>query len=176
MGIDTNIATAFRFLPKVHPHVASHREQKPVKVEDQIKPNLNGKIALLLTKGVGTMWCAYAFAALALIALPQALGSPLTLIQWISQTFIQLVMLSVIMVGQNLLSAASDKRAEDTWKDADATFHTAGQIQEHLLLQDNHLAAQDVRLEEIIAALTTAFPSVAAQLGQPDGGEPPASR
>jgi len=59
------------------------------------------------------MWCAYAFAALALIALPQAIsGGTFALIQWISQTFIQLVMLSVIMVGQNLLGMASDKRAE----------------------------------------------------------------
>ncbi len=175
MGVDIHRATGFRFLPKVHPHIAAHREQKPAKIEDQVKPNLNGRIALLLTKGVGTMWCAYAFAALALIALPQAFGSPLLLIQWISQTFIQLVMLSVIMVGQNLLSAASDKRSEDTWKDADATFHTAQQIQEHLLLQDSHLAAQDARLQQIVDALTTAFPSAAAELAAPDGNDSPTS-
>jgi hypothetical protein len=164
MGVDTHTATGFRFLPELHPHISAHEEQKPVKVKDQLKPNLNGKIALLLTKGVGTMWCAYAFAALALIALPQAFGSPLLLIQWISQTFIQLVMLSVIMVGQNLLSAASDKRADDTWKDADATFHTAQQIQDHLLVQDTHLAAQDARLEQIVAALGKAFPVAAEGL------------
>ena len=164
MAVDTSSPPRFHFLPKAHPHVAAHGTVRPVKVQDQVKPNLNGKVALLLTKGVGTMWCAYAFALLALVALPQALGSPLTLVQWISQTFIQLVMLSVIMVGQNLLSAASDKRAEDTWKDADATFHTAQQIQEHLALQDQHLAAQDARLEEIVAALATAFPQAAAEL------------
>jgi hypothetical protein len=154
----------FRFLPSFHPHMSAHKEQKPVKVEDQVKPNLNGRIALILTRAVGTMWCAYAFACLALIAVPQAFGSPLMLIQWISQTFIQLVMLSVIMVGQNLLSAASDKRAEDTWNDADATFHTARQIQEHLVVQDAHLAAQDARLEQIVAALGAAFPAAKAQL------------
>ena len=164
MGVDTPSPSNFSFLPKAHPHVSVHATVRPAKVQDQIKPNLNGKIALLLTKGVGTMWCAYAFALLALVALPQALGSPLTLIQWISQTFIQLVMLSVIMVGQNLLSAASDKRAEDTWKDADATFHTAQQIQEHLALQDRHLAVQDARLEQIVAALAAAFPQASPDL------------
>src|SRR5437660_11889120 len=103
-----------------------------------------------------------AFAALALIALPQAIqGGVLTSIQWLSQTFIQLVMLSVIMVGQNLLSAASDKRAEDTWKDADATFHTAMQIQEHLAAQDAQLEAQSDRLAQITALLTKAYPSLA---------------
>jgi hypothetical protein len=119
----------------------------------------------LLTNGVGTMWCAYAFAVLALIALPQAItGGTLSIIQWISQTFIQLVMLSVIMVGQNLLGAASDKCAEDTWKDADGTFHTARQIQAHLDVQDAHLATQDERLAQIIAALGKAVPSSAGDL------------
>ena len=161
MAIDSSVPEAHEFTPKPIPHIARHREQAPIKVADQAQPNLNGKIALILTNSVGTMWCAYAFAALALIALPQALsGGSLTLIQWISQTFIQLVMLSVIMVGQNLLSAASDKRAEDTWKDADATFHTAHQIQEHLLVQDGHLADQDARLEAILVALHKAYPNI----------------
>jgi hypothetical protein len=50
----------------------------------------NGKVAILVTGVVGTMWCAYAFAILALVALPSALksGDPLQLVQWISQTFI----------------------------------------------------------------------------------------
>jgi hypothetical protein len=156
--------TRFQFVPAIDPHIVKHHDQKPVKVADQLPPNLNGRIALLLTKGVGTMWCAYAFAALALVALPQALSSPLLLVQWTSQTFIQLVMLSVIMVGQNLLGAASDKRAQDTWKDADATFHTARQIQAHLTMQDAHLAAQDERLAQIIAALGRAFPASTGEL------------
>jgi hypothetical protein len=148
-----------RFVPAIHPHISKHAEAKPVKVADQMPQNLNGRVALLLTRAVGTMWCAYAFAALALIALPQALaGGTLTTIQWLSQTFIQLVMLSVIMVGQNLLSAASDKRAEDTWKDADATFHTALQIQAHLEAQDVQLAAQGERLAQITAMITKAYP------------------
>jgi len=153
----------FSFVPAIHPHITRHHEQKPAKVADQLPSGLNGRIALLLTRGVGTMWCAYVFAILALIALPQALGSMLSLIQWVSQTFIQLVMLSVIMVGQNILSEASDKRAEDTWKDADATFHIASQIQEHLSMQDAQLAAQDERLAQIIAALVKAYPQVSAE-------------
>ena len=85
------------------------------------------------------MWCAYAFAILALVALPSALktGDPLALVQWISQTFLQLVQLSVIIVGQNITSQASDKRAEMTCKDADATFYEAQQIQDHLQAQDD---------------------------------------
>lgn len=121
------------------------------------------------------MWCAYVFAALALVALPQAIqGGSLTMVQWISQTFIQLVMLSVIMVGQNILGAASDKRADDTWKDADATFHTAHDIQEHLGLQDAHLADQDAKLQNIIAAVQD-FMAEKSQGLDPAGGVSPPS-
>ena len=50
-------------------------------------------------------------------------------------------MLSVIMVGQNILGTASDKRAEMTYNDADATFHEAEQIQAHLMEQDDAMNA-----------------------------------
>jgi hypothetical protein len=89
------------------------------------------------------MWCAYAFAALALVSLPSAIasGSAVTLVSWISQTFLQLVLLSVIIVGQNVLAAAADKRSEATYNDADAILHEAVMTQEHLLAQDQVVAS-----------------------------------
>ena len=76
---------------------------------------LNEWLALKLTNGVGTMWCAYVFALLAFAALPSALHSGmLAIVEWISQTFIQLVMLSVIMVGQSLQSRSTEKRDQET--------------------------------------------------------------
>jgi uncharacterized membrane protein len=71
------------------------------------------KVAIFITKIVGTMWCAIAFTVLALISLPQALnGGTATIISWIAQTFLQLVLLSIIMVGQNLQSRHSELRAD----------------------------------------------------------------
>ena len=133
------MAIAFEHIP--HPRIASRRSAGPPKTTDE-HVGLNGRIALVLTTAVGTMWCAYAFAILALVALPDALGSGsvLPLIQWLSQTFIQLVMLSVIMVGQNVQSRASDKRAEMTYQDADAILSESIQIQEHLKAQDAALS------------------------------------
>ena len=133
----------FKHVP--HPHIAARKKSGPPKTTDE-HVGFNGRVALILTTVVGTMWCAYAFALLALVALPSATGSPLLLIQWVSQTFIQLVMLSVIMVGQNILSRASDKRADMTYQDADATFHESEQIQAHLLEQD---AAINTLLDKI---------------------------
>lgn len=145
---------AITFHRRPHPRISERAKQGPPRAADE-HVGLNGRIALVLTSAVGTMWCAYLFAGLALIALPQALsGGLLSFIQWLSQTFIQLVMLSVIMVGQNILSRAADKRAEMTYRDAEATFHEAEQIQEHLLAQDSALEALLARVERMEAALT----------------------
>ena len=98
----------------------------------------NAKVGLLITLGVGTMVCAYIFAIIALISLPSAIksGNLTIIIAWVSSNFLQLVLLPVIIVGQNIQAAASDKRAEDTYKDAEAVLHEAVEIQKHLALQD----------------------------------------
>src|SRR6476646_2342732 len=81
----------------------------------------NDWLAISITNVVGTMWCAYAFAALALVSLPAAIrGGTATLIAWIAQTFLQLVLLSIIMVGQKVAAAKSDRQLEQTYKDAEA--------------------------------------------------------
>ena len=131
-----------------HPRIAARVKTGPPMTTDE-HVGINGRIALALTAAVGTMWCAYAFAILALIVLPEAIGGGLLpFVQWVSQTFIQLVMLSVIVVGQNILARASDKRAVMTYRDAEATFHEAVQIQAHLAAQD---AAINALLDKVAA-------------------------
>jgi hypothetical protein len=126
--------------------ILAGRAPGPIKARDQMPHDtavqrFNARFAVKVTDGVGTMWCAYAFAALALVSLPEAISShsAVTLVSWISQTFLQLVLLSVIIVGQNVLAAAADKRSEATYKDADAVMHEAVKIQEHLRAQDTVL-------------------------------------
>ena len=132
-----------------HPRIAERTKSRPPTSADEAV-GVNGRIALTLTTVVGTMWCAYAFASLALVVLPEALGGGiLPFVQWVSQTFIQLVMLSVIMVGQNIMGRASDKRAVMTYKDADATFHEAEQIQAHLQRQDEAINALLDKIERL---------------------------
>jgi len=130
------VEALFHHVP--HPRIAERKHDKPAMVEDE-RVGVNGKVALIVTAIVGTMWCAYAFAVLALVVLPQAVQTPLTLVQWVSQTFIQLVLLSVIMVGQNIQGKASDKRAIQTYKDAEAILSECLQLQAHLEAQDKIL-------------------------------------
>jgi hypothetical protein len=74
----------------------------------------NTWLAVKITKTVGSMWMAYAFAALTLISLPAAIasGQVIIIVAWIAQTFLQLVLLPIIIVGQNVIQAANDARAE----------------------------------------------------------------
>ncbi|HZZ33741.1 MAG TPA: hypothetical protein VFE10_17295 [Phenylobacterium sp.] len=117
----------------------------------------NGRVAIIITNMVGTMWCAYAFAALALISLPEAIrGGTAPLIAWIAQTFLQLVLLSVIMVGQKVSAAASDKQALQTYKDAEALLRIQDDVH-RLIKVNNDLTTQ-------IHAATCAVPKVPAAL------------
>jgi hypothetical protein len=133
-----------------HPCTTLHltgRAPKPVKVNDG-RVGLNGKIGLAITTLVGTMICGYVFAIIALISLPSAITSHnlTVIIAWISSNFLQLVLLPIIIVGQNLQAKASDQRAVQTYEDAEAVLHEALQIQQHLL-------AQDAALGQLIAAV-----------------------
>ena len=101
----------------------------------------NAWIAVKITTAVGSMWCAYVFAALALVSLPAALqsGDNVIIVSWLSQTFLQLVLLSVIIVGQNVQAAASDARAEADHETLDAVHtltiavHTINEQQTEIL-------------------------------------------
>jgi len=81
----------------------------------------NAKTALLITRGVGTMACAYVFALIALLSLPAVIesGQVQVIVSWIAQTFLQLVLLSIIMVGQAVQAKASDARADKEFADTE---------------------------------------------------------
>ena len=89
-----------------HAHAAVHGDN-PIGL-------FNTRVAVTITKSIGSMWCAYVFALLALISLPSAIRThdPIIIVSWIAQTFLQLVLLPIIIVGQNVQAAASDARAE----------------------------------------------------------------
>ena len=92
----------------------------------------NKRIALWVTEKVGTMWCAYAFCFLALISLPEALASedPLKIVSWVAQTFLQLVLLPIIIVGQNIQSNIAEQQAETDSKTLIAIRQLAEEIHE----------------------------------------------
>ncbi len=103
----------------------------------------NAALAVAITKSVGTMWAAYVFVLIALISFPQALsaflsGDTITGITWLSQSCLQLVLLPIIMVGQNVISAAQDTRAESDHETLTA-LHTINVRQLQLLEQQQQI-------------------------------------
>jgi len=144
---------------KQHPHVEERKATEPkVTHRHRNRLSLNDRIGLGITKRVGSMWAAYAFAALTLISLPAAVasGNALIIVAWIAQTFLQLVLLPVIIVGQNLQAHESEKRAIATYKDAGAILEEAKEIQSHLSVQDAALNHLIDRLESIEGKLIKA--------------------
>lgn len=124
-----------------HPRLISRKvEGAPLTADEHL--GFNGWLAVAITRSVGSMWCAYAFAALAFISLPDAIHQgTFALITWISQTFLQLVLLSVIMVGQQVLAKASDKQALQTYQDTEAVLQLTDEI--HRLVEiNNRLTAE----------------------------------
>ncbi len=93
--------------------VLSHQVHEQVHGSGAIG-RFNTYLAVKITKTVGTMWIAYLFVAIALISLPAAVrtGDVIIIVAWIAQTFFQLVLLPIIIVGQNVIQAANDARAE----------------------------------------------------------------
>ena len=125
-----------------HPHLHKRKQLMEQHEERKNPTDFNSWLAVKITNVVGTMWCAYAFAVLALISLPEAikLGTA-ALIAWVAQTFLQLVLLSIIMVGQKVASEKSDRQLEQTYYDAEALLQISDDM--HKLVKQNvHLTEQ----------------------------------
>lgn len=150
------VSAIFTHVP--HPYIALRKFHKPALRADfhprsNAVQRFNTYLACKITGAVGTMWCAYLFALLALVSFPEAVhGGVATLIAWIAQTFLQLVLLSIIIVGQKVDGAAADKRAVDTYNDGQAVLHETSQIQEHLAAQDRVLTSIVDKLRGLDAA------------------------
>ena len=138
-----------------HPRITSRLADRPVKVLDLLPRGtainrFNTKVAIIITTAVYSMWwcllssrCSTSSA----FRLPYSAGSSSVVVTWVAETFLlQLVLLSVIMVGQNVQAAAADKRAEVTFHDASAALHELAHVQ-------GHLGAQDVLLTKIAEKL-----------------------
>ncbi len=108
--------------------------------------NFNRRVAEKITAFVSTMWCAYFFAAIALISLPAAIktGNVVVIVAWVAQTFLQLVLLSIIMVGQQVQSTSVEEMIRET--------HTASLGEFELAKEARQIADQELEELKILAA------------------------
>jgi hypothetical protein len=113
----------------------------------------NNRLALAITKTVGTMWVAYLFALLALVSLPAAIasGNTIVIVGWIAQTFLQLVLLPIIIVGQNVISGHQEARADADHNTLTA-LHSINVHQLEILETQQHILEKLERAEARRAA------------------------
>lgn len=114
--------------------VISHKRHLPANINKRHKDNLNplDKAGVAITRAVGTMIAALIFTGLALISLPAAIKTHdrIVIVAWIAQTFLQLVLLPIIMVGQNLQGKHTEIMADEEFKTTQSTYKDL----EHLML------------------------------------------
>lgn len=112
----------------------------------------NDWLAIKITDAVGSMWCAYIFAALALVSLPSAIASRdvITIVSWVAQTFLQLVLLAIILKGQNIqgerqetVIARIDENTAKTEAAADRIEHVIALIEKDEEQEITELSGRD---------------------------------
>jgi hypothetical protein len=130
---------------RTNPHLHIPRHVPRAHIQEKVQGGgpigrFNARVAVLITKVVGTMYCAYVFTMVALVALPAAIadGKPTTLVNWLSSNFLQLVLLPIIIVGQNVISQAQDARAEADHETLTA-LHTMNVKQLQILEQQQQI-------------------------------------
>jgi predicted aconitase with swiveling domain len=136
--------TSAMTVAKEHPtqHVPRHVTRNMVQEQVHgtgVAGRINTWLAVRITKGVGTMWCAYVFAVLGASGIAAALTNNtevVLLVGAISGYFLQLVLLPIIIVGQNVISTAQDARAEADHETLTA-LHTIN-VQQLEILRQQH--------------------------------------
>ncbi|MCX6443375.1 MAG: hypothetical protein NTW43_04305 [Actinobacteria bacterium] len=120
----------------------------------------NPWLAEKITSGVATMWCAYLFAGIALISLPKALqsGDSIVIVSWIAQTFLQLVLLSIIMVGQKVQSASVEQKIDETHTASLAEFELAKESRRNNALELAELKEISKEIQTLIAEVEKKLP------------------
>lgn len=105
----------------------------------------NNVLAARITTMVSTMWCAYLFALIALISLPGAIRThdTIVIVSWVAQTFLQLVLLSIIMVGQSVQSKSVELKINET--------HEASLGEFDLAKESRQIAAQELKELKVIS-------------------------
>ena len=108
------------------------------------------KISLKITNAVGTMWCAIIFALIALVSLPAAIESQsaVIIVSWLSQSFLQLVLLAVIMNGQSLQGRHTEIQAEEDFR---TNIEAEKRIEE---LQKTLARMEEEKLDKILLGIT----------------------
>jgi uncharacterized membrane protein len=141
MGMDQNHV--------LHPWIAERAKAGPISTKKE--PGFNGQLAVLITNKFGSMGMFYVllvwmFGWMILATIGFSIFGrdpyPFTFLLFLSN-LVQLFALPILAVGQQVLSRATDKQAEQTYKDAEAILKLTDEI--HKLIKINNRVTDEIR-------------------------------
>lgn len=137
-----------------HPH--QPRNVNEAHKAERRDGGFNQRLAVLLTRVVGTMPTAYIFAGIGVGSLIGVFTNNVflaALFGSFSSYFLQLVLLPVISVGQGVLSRHQELQADETYEATQRSFHDIEQVGHHLGAQDEELLKQTAMLAKLVEKL-----------------------
>jgi uncharacterized membrane protein len=142
-------------------HAVTHQRHKPADVNAQHRDSLGiqDRIALAVTSAIGTMYAVYLFAiCMAGWMLWQTHLShkpfdpyPFAFLLFLGN-IVQLLLMPLIMVGQNIQARHAEMRAEDGYHTTLSSYHDIENILHHLDAQDKELLRQTALLQQLVGA------------------------
>lgn len=134
-------------------------QHRPRDVHREVQEHLSGqdRIALALTSAIGTMYAVYIFLAVIVLwtLLQSGQGSfdpyPFAFLLFLGN-IVQLLLMPLIMVGQNVQNRHVEARAGEQYLTVTKTFHDLEAVLAHLDQQDR----DNARLRPLLTALITA--------------------
>lgn len=152
--------TLYQHIP--HPHMPKSVHDRIQADQDKLRAagGISGKVnafnlwlAKNVTLAMGTMWCAYGFMLLALSGFPGFHANLAQLVQWFSQTFLQLISLPVLAVGTAYLNQHAEHQADEQYNATMRSLHSEEQVANHLDAQDTELLKQTRMIADILATV-----------------------
>jgi uncharacterized membrane protein len=136
-----------------HPRAHARRAREPGQGDGPT--GFNERLAAWITAKIGSMWTVYICSAVtvvwAVLGARQVLGFdpyPYPFLLFLGNV-VQLLLIFIILLGQQVLGRTADRHSMHTYEDAEAILVDCEQIQNHLIAQDTHLAAiTDLHAEE----------------------------
>ena len=140
----------------IAPPKHERHQPKNVNVQHKSQLGLQDRMALLITTAIGTMYAVYLFAIfMAGWMLWQTFfnGAPFDPYPFAFLLFlgniVQLLLMPLIMVGQNIQGRHASLRAEQAFKTTTTSYHDIEHILKHLDAQDDELLKQTQILKDL---------------------------
>jgi uncharacterized membrane protein len=144
-----------------HPAVHIRHTRHPAKVAGE-RPGFNDRLAAWITAKIGSMGTVYVCLGITVIWMVvgarAVLGFdpyPYPFLLFLGNV-VQLLLIFIILLGQQVLGRTADKRSAQTYEDAEAVLHACERLQAHL-------RAQDLAIRHIVEHMNECRPRAAEQ-------------